>query len=116
MFHFDEVVITSLQEEMMGQRLEKINRISGGSINQARLDIRKTRDDKHGDDLYRVAIKLDAGKTHYFAESQGASVEDSFFESYKDIARAVKRDRNKMRQLARTTQSYVKSWFQKRGK
>lgn len=101
------------EKEMMANRMYGLNKFFSWDTN-AYIDIERTRQSQHGDDLYYASIKIDDPTNQYFTEEYKENVRKAFDHAYGDMFRVVRSHRGKSRNIARRAGAKIKKMLTRR--
>lgn len=111
-FQTHSLDVSDVEKQFISRRIEGLAKFFGQSTS-VYIDIEKTRADQHGDDLYRVSIRIEDGPLHYYTEDYRETIRTSFDHAYGDMFRMVRNDRSRSRTLARRAGARIKKFFKR---
>jgi ribosomal subunit interface protein len=106
-FQLHDVHITPHTKDHITSRVEGLQKFFKQTA-KVYIDIKKTRSDNNGDDLFYVSLHIEEGKLRYFTEEYEENIRKAFDETYQEMFRIVRDDRSKSQSLARRAGAQLK--------
>lgn len=111
-FQVRNLVLDENEKMFMARRIEGLHKFFSKDAH-VYIDAERTRPDLHGDDLYRVSLRIQDGHYQYFTEDYLENVRKSFDHAYGEMFRMVRNDRSRSRTLARRARNKIKKIFKR---
>lgn len=111
-FQTHNIELGEHEKHIMSRRIEGLHKFFSPNAH-VYIDVERTRVDQHGEDLYRVSIRIEDAQLHYYTEDFQDTIQNSFNHAYGDMFHMVRNDRSRSRTLARKAGKRIKNFFKR---